>query len=83
MKRGERGVWQRRFWEHQIRDDGDYARHVDYIHWNPVKHGHVEQAGDWPYSSLHRFIREGLLPVNWGMGTGPTGDYGEPSGGGG
>ena len=56
---GERGIWQRRFWEHAIRDDTDLARHVDYIHFNPVKHGHVGRVEDWPYSSFHRYMREG------------------------
>jgi putative transposase len=62
---GERGIWQRRFWEHAIRDDTDCARHVDYIHFNPVKHGHVGRAVDWPYSSLHRYVREGIYPPDW------------------
>ncbi|MEW5786941.1 MAG: transposase [Pseudomonadota bacterium] len=80
LQRGERGIWQRRFWEHLIRDETDFARHVDYIHWNPVKHGHVSRAGDWPYSSFHRYVREGKLPADWG-GTGETGgDFGEPRG---
>jgi putative transposase len=63
--KGERGVWQRRFWEHLIRDELDYARHVDYIHFNPVKHGHVTKVRDWPHSSFHRWVREGRLPDNW------------------
>jgi len=62
---GERGVWQRRFWEHAIRDAVDYERHVDYIHFNPVKHGHVRRAVDWPHSSFHRYVRAGLLPADW------------------
>jgi len=65
-RKGERGIWQRRYWEHQIRDETDYARHVDYIHYNPVKHGHVESPFDWPHSSIHRFIKEGILPPDWG-----------------
>ncbi len=52
--KGERGIWQRRYWEHLIRDDRDFARHVDYIHYNPVKHHHVIRVADWPYSSFHR-----------------------------
>jgi len=76
--RGERGLWQRRFWEHLIRDEDDYARHVDYIHWNPVKHGHAAQPGDWPYSSFHRHVKDGLLPADWGVGNDPEGDFGEP-----
>lgn len=66
-KRREAGLWQRRFWEHQIRDDMDFARHVDYIHWNPVKHGLVGQASEWPYSTFHRFVREGVYTSNWGL----------------
>lgn len=64
--RNESGLWQRRFWEHQIRDELDYSRHVDYLHWNPVKHGHVERVVDWPYSSFHRFVKAGRLPEDWG-----------------
>ncbi|QTD43779.1 REP-associated tyrosine transposase [Ottowia testudinis] len=64
--KGERGIWQRRYWEHQIRDETDLANHIDYIHFNPVKHGHVRNAVDWPHSSLHRYIRQGRLPANWG-----------------
>ena len=66
VSRGERGIWQRRYWEHLIRDETDYARHVDYIHWNPVKHGHVVQVLDWPYSTFHRFVRDGVLAEGWG-----------------
>lgn len=64
-RKGERGIWQRRFWEHQIRDDNDLQRHVDYIHINPVKHGYVDRASAWPWSSLHRYIRHGLLSEDW------------------
>ncbi|MBR0740394.1 transposase [Bradyrhizobium liaoningense] len=62
---GELALWQRRYWEHTIRDEGDFARHVDYVHFNPVKHGHVRRVGDWPHSSFHRYVRAGLLPVDW------------------
>jgi putative transposase len=65
VQRGERGIWQRRFWEHQIRNDNDFARHVDYVHINPVKHGLVAQAADWPYSSIHRYIRQGMYAPDW------------------
>ena len=65
QRRGERGIWQRRYWEHLIRDEVDYRNHVDYIHYNPVKHGLVSRATDWPHSSLHRHIRRGLLPPDW------------------
>ncbi|MBQ9724676.1 MAG: hypothetical protein IJV56_04955, partial [Neisseriaceae bacterium] len=58
--------WQRRFWEHKIRDEQDLQRHIDYVHFNPVKHGYVKQVCDWQYSSFHRFVRLGLLPKNWG-----------------
>ncbi len=62
----EKGVWQRRYWEHAIRDDSDLSRHVDYIHFNPVKHGYVSRVGDWPHSSFARFVARGLLPPDWG-----------------
>ena len=65
ISKGERGIWQRRYWEHLIRDQRDYAAHVDYIHINPVKHGHVSRVLDWPYSSFQRFVRDGLLPSDW------------------
>lgn len=64
-KKGERGIWQRRFWEHVISDENDLARHVDYIHINPVKHGHTAKASDWPWSSIHRYIRNGMLTADW------------------
>ncbi|WIG55741.1 MAG: transposase [Rhodanobacteraceae bacterium] len=63
--KGERGIWQRRFWEHLIRDDDDLARHADYIHINPVKHGHTARASEWPWSSIHRYIRNGTLTADW------------------
>ncbi|MCP4409944.1 MAG: transposase, partial [Gammaproteobacteria bacterium] len=65
LKRGERGIWQRRYWEHLIRDDRDYRRHVDYIHWNPVKHGWVNRVADWPHSSFHGYLRRGIVPADW------------------
>jgi putative transposase len=68
VKKGERGIWQRRFWEHLIRDDRDFQRHVDYIHYNPVKHGYVPRVSDWPYSSFHRYVQRGILPLNWAAG---------------
>jgi putative transposase len=64
-EKGEYSLWQRRFWEHTIRDEEDLARHVDYIHFNPVKHGLVARVCDWPYSSFHRYVRRGLLPEDW------------------
>lgn len=65
LAKREKGIWQRRFWEHAIRDDTDLARHVDYIHFNPVKHGHAARAVDWPYSSFHRHVQEGTYPPDW------------------
>jgi len=65
LRRGERGVWQRRFWEHWIRDERDLANHVDYVHFNPVKHGLARRAIDWPCSSLHRYVARGYLPLDW------------------
>ncbi|MCP4042145.1 MAG: transposase [Gammaproteobacteria bacterium] len=65
-KKGERGIWQRRFWEHWLRDEEDYRRHADYIHYNLVKHGHVERVWDWPYSSFHRFCQKGVYMPDWG-----------------
>ena len=65
LNKGERGIWQRRFWEHVIRDERDYHRHVEYIHYNPVKHGYVKRVVDWEYSSFHRAIRQGIYPSNW------------------
>jgi len=58
-KKRERGIWQRGFWEHQIRDEEDLQRHIDYIHYNPVKHELVEAVEDWPWSTYHRFVRDG------------------------
>jgi putative transposase len=63
--KGERGIWQRRYWEHTIRDNDDFSRHADYIHFNPVKHGHVSRVRDWPYSSFHRMVRLGILAEDW------------------
>jgi putative transposase len=65
IRRGERGIWQRRFWEHAIRDDRDYVVHFDYIHFNPVKHGLVQSVADWPFSSFHRCVAQGLYPSSW------------------
>ena len=66
LAKAERGIWQRRYWEHLIRDEADLAAHVDYIHFNPVKHGHVNRVADWPYSTFHRFVARGDLPPDWG-----------------
>jgi putative transposase len=66
LSKGERGIWQRRYWEHTLRDECDLARHVDYIHFNPVKHGHTARVKDWPFSSFHRMVRAGVYPEDWG-----------------
>lgn len=65
-RRGEYALWQRRYWEHTIRDERDLARHVDYIHYNPVKHGLVRCVRDWPWSSFHRCVRGGVYRDDWG-----------------
>jgi putative transposase len=63
---GQRGVWQKRFWEHTVRDEEDLKRCVDYVHWNPKKHGLVTRVRDWPWSSFHRFVKAGEYPLDWG-----------------
>jgi putative transposase len=78
VRKGERGIWQRRYWEHVIRDDGDYERHISYIHYNPVKHGYVARASDWPHSSIHRYIGRSVIDPAWGIGGAEeAGDFGE------
>jgi putative transposase len=74
--RRELGLWQRRFWEHAIRDDDDLARHIDYVHWNPAKHGLVSRVADWPYSTFHRCVERGLYAPDWGDVT-IEGEFGE------
>jgi putative transposase len=64
-RRGERGIWQRRYWEHAIRNAQDYRAHLDYIHINPLKHGLVERVSDWPYSTFHRSVAQGLYGKDW------------------
>ncbi|MAB96796.1 transposase [Pseudomonas sp. J237] len=64
--RGERGIWQRRFWERLIRDEKDFREHVDYVHGNPLTHGWVCRVKDWPYSTFHRDVRNGIYPIDWG-----------------
>ena len=66
VHKGEQAIWQRRFWEHQIQDEQDFVQHVDYIHYNPVRHGLVAAPKDWVYSSFHRYVRDGSYPINWG-----------------
>jgi putative transposase len=79
--KGERGIWQRRYWEHTLRNEEDLTRHVEYIHFNPVKHGYVSRVMDWPYSSFHRFVRLGICTEDWAGDTRESGmKYGERSG---
>ncbi len=77
IRKGERGIWQRRYWEHLIHDEVDLRRHVDYIHFNPVKHGYVERVRDWPYSSFHHYVHRGWLPIDWGDEPDDDGGFGE------
>jgi putative transposase len=75
---GEYALWQRRFWEHTIRNELDYERHVDYVHFNPVKHRLVSRTRDWPYSSFHIYVKRGLKPADWGgYVEDPMMDFGE------
>jgi putative transposase len=77
VARIERGIWQRRFWEHLIRDEADYARHVEYCYINPFKHGLVVRVCDWPHSSFHRDVRAGLVPADWAGENQTSGEFGE------
>ncbi len=77
QKRRESSLWQRRFWEHQIRDETDFARHVDYIHWNPVKHGLVVRVREWQYSTFHRYVKEGIYSPEWGVTEDFDDEFGE------
>lgn len=77
--KGERGIWQRRFWEHTIRDERDYAAHVDYVHINPAKHGLASCVKDWPHSSFHRLVEQGVYARDWagqGVDDLPAGERG-------
>lgn len=73
-QRAEKGIWQRRYWDHHIRNAADYATHVRYCWGNPVKHGLVSRASDWPFSSLHRDMRFGLVEPEWAE---VAGEFGE------
>ncbi|NOU51494.1 transposase [Pseudoalteromonas sp. JBTF-M23] len=64
-RHGERGIWQRRFWEHTIGDEHDYWHHVNYVHYNPMKHGLVNRVVEWPYSSFHKAVKRGVYSHNW------------------
>ena len=68
QRKGEQAIWQRRYWEHLIRDAPDFENHVEYIHYNPVKHGLVSAPIDWPHSSFHEFVERGIYPPDWGAG---------------
>ena len=74
-RRGERGIWQRRYWEHLIQDERDYQAHMDYVHINPVKHGLVMHVKDWPYSTFHRLVAQGIYPQDWAGGDENELDY--------
>lgn len=76
--RGNCALWQPRYWEHTLRDDGDVARHIDYIHFNPVKHGLVQQAADWAHSSFPRYVDRGVYPRGWGLAADLIDSAGEP-----
>jgi putative transposase len=77
MKHGLRGIWQKRFWEHTIDDDDELKRCVDYVHWNPKKHGLVASVNDWPWSSFHRYVAAGEYTLDWGRED-PTPGYNAP-----
>lgn len=77
VAKGERGIWQRRYWEHVIRDERDFARHFDYIHYNPVKHGYAKRVADWPHSTFHREVKRGTYALGWGSKPEPDLDAGE------
>ncbi|RYY74104.1 MAG: transposase [Gammaproteobacteria bacterium] len=65
IRRKERGIWQRRYWEHLIRDQRDFEHHINYVHINPVKHGLVTNVSHWPFSTFHRLVKLGIYPQNW------------------
>lgn len=75
--KAERGIWQRRYWEHLIHDERDLAAHVDYVHFNPLKHGFVKRAVDWPHSTFHRYVSRGDLSPDWATGPGIAAEFGE------
>ena len=77
IARGERGLWQRRFWEHTLRDERDYVAHMDYVHFNPVKHGYAKKVADWPYSTFHQYVMQGIYPQDWGDDIGDMEAVGE------
>jgi hypothetical protein len=68
LRKNEKPIWQRRFWEHLIRNQKDLNRHIEYIHYNPVKHGLTKAPGDWAYSSFQRYVDKGIYDLKWGAG---------------
>lgn len=76
IDQGRKALWQHRYWEHVLRDDTDFVRHVEYIHYNPVKHGIADSPISWPYSSFHRLVTAGLYPADWGHGEIAVADVG-------
>ena len=79
IARNERGIWQRRFWEHHIRNDDEFGHYADYCAINPVKHGLVRRPVEWPYSSFHRDLRRGIYSEDWGAKVDLPGEFGEPA----
>jgi putative transposase len=79
VRKREAGVWQRRYWEHTIRDDADYAAHMDYIHFNPVKHGLAADPAAWPFSSFLTCVAKGVYPDGWAFAEGSLTEVGEGS----
>ncbi len=77
VRKREAGIWQRRYWEHTIRDDQDYAVHMDYIHFNPVKHGLAAHPADWPFSSFAKCVALGMYPIDWAVQNPALADTGE------
>jgi putative transposase len=75
--RRERGIWQRRYWEHLIKSEKDYQAHMDYVHINPVKHGLVKKVKDWPYSTFHKLVEQGVYTQDWGGGMEGNLSYGD------
>ena len=65
----EKGIFQRRYWEHTIRDENELNNHINYIHYNPVKHGYAKSVNDWEFSTFHKFVKKGLYDINWGSNT--------------
>ena len=72
----KQSLWQHRFWEHALRDQSDFSRHMDYIHYNPVKHGYVRAVREWPHSSFDSCVRAGICSLDWGAGEMDFGDIG-------